>query len=173
MTALTLPPHRTRLAGFLAASALILIGSYAVASLRPATTAPARPAPAVTSEPLPIAVPADAAAGGFDTWATGSLAQIDQSILAWSKNLDANARDFISATNLATLYQGRGRVSHDLADHERALDAVRVALQIEPGHAPARALEATILFTLHDFQAAFDAADALVRDDPGQLGAHV
>lgn len=171
MTALTLPPHRTRLAGFLAATALILIGSYAVASPRPSAVPTGRPAPEATSEPLPVAAPADLGSAGSDSWAIGSLAQIDRSISTWSKNLDANERDFISATNLATLYQGRGRVSYDLGDHERALEAVRIALQIEPGHAPARALEATILFTLHDFKAAFDAADALVRDDPDQLGA--
>ena len=36
---------------------------------------------------------------------------------------------------------------------------------------PARALEATILFTLHDFEAAYVAADALVREDPANTSA--
>jgi tetratricopeptide (TPR) repeat protein len=69
-----------------------------------------------------------------------SLAQIDHSIDAWSRNLDANPKDFLAATNLATLYQGRGRLSYDLTDHERALAAARSALAIEPSHAPARVI---------------------------------
>ena len=82
-----------------------------------------------------------------------------------------NPRDFLASTNLAALYQGRARLSYDLGDYERALRAARTALAIEPSHAPARALEAGILYSLHDFVGAFTAADALVRDDPSQIAA--
>ena len=58
----------------------------------------------------------------------GSLAQIDHSIDAWSKNLADNPRDFLASTNLAALYQGRARLSYDLGDYERALSAARTAV---------------------------------------------
>jgi hypothetical protein len=103
--------------------------------------------------------------------ATLSLDQITRSITAWSANLSAEPRDFLSATNLASLYHGRGQLTGDLDDHERGLAAARTALEIEPTYAPARALEAAIRYTLHDFSGALAVADALYRDDRTQLGA--
>jgi tetratricopeptide (TPR) repeat protein len=101
----------------------------------------------------------------------GSIAQIDHSIEAWAANLETNPQDFLAATNLAALYHGRGRLTYDLTDYDRALTAARTALAIEPMHGAARALEGVILFSLHDFAGAFASADALVRDDPSQTGA--
>ena len=101
----------------------------------------------------------------------GSLEQIDHSIAAWTKNLAANPHDYLSATNLAILYHGRGRLSADLGDQERALKAVQTALAIVPGDPGPRAVEATIRYTLHDFSGAFAESDALYRADPTQLGA--
>ena len=43
------------------------------------------------------------------------------------------------------------RLSYDLADYQRSLDAARRALTIEPGHIPARLAEASTLVSLHDF----------------------
>jgi tetratricopeptide (TPR) repeat protein len=167
MTALTASPprRRPRALGVLAATAVIVVGSYAVAGLRPAS------GPIEDGAPRPLAgfvEPARIDGGGASI---GSLDQIDHSIEAWSKNLKANPGDYLAATNLALLNHGRGRLSHDLSDHERALAAADAALKIAPDHAPARAIRAAILFTLHDFAGAFEAADALVRDDPSQLGA--
>ncbi len=171
-TPATRPFRRPRLVGFVAAAILIVIASYVVSAI----TAPGRvaaPAGPGTAATTPITPPGEASipgAGGSRP-AAGSIERIDRSIGAWSKNLAANPLDFISATNLATLFHGRGRLSDDLTDHERALAAARTAISIEPTHGPARALEATILFTLHEFDAAFLAADALVREDPTQMGA--
>lgn len=163
----------------LGATVLILAGSYAVSALRPTAGPAVRPA--ASADPVGVAPSAaaapitgvDAGSASVDVGAApvGSLAQIDHSIAAWTRNLATNSRDYLSATNLAILYQGRGRLSYDLQDHERALTAARTALTIEPTYAPARAMEAAILFTLHDFSGAFTTADALVRDDPTQLGA--
>ncbi|MEO8469248.1 MAG: tetratricopeptide repeat protein [Chloroflexota bacterium] len=131
----------------------------------------------------PLASPAAAAAAGpVDATVTipgagvvlpapGSVAQLDHNIAAWSRNLAANPQDFISATNLAILYHARARLTADLADHERALEATRVAIKIAPDQGAARALEAAILYSLHDFHGAFAAADALVSKDPTQFGA--
>jgi tetratricopeptide (TPR) repeat protein len=166
------PTRRPRLVGFLAATVLILAASYGLSAItRPSPAA--APAPVAGDGTTSIGPPGEApipGAGGIGAKA-GSIGQIDHSIQAWSKNLVANPHDFISATNLAMLYHGRGRLSYDLGDHERALAAARTALTIEPNHSPARALEAAVLFTLHDFAGAFATADALVRDDPSQTGA--
>ena len=163
------PSRRPRAVGVLIAALVILAGSYLATAIRPS----AMPNPVGGAAPGAVAerAPLDAAPLDVVLPAAGSLAQIDHSIDAWSKNLAENARDYLSATNLALLYHGRGRVSYDLADHERALAAARTALSIEPTYAPARALEASIQFTVHDFTGALATADALVRDDPSQLGA--
>src|SRR4051812_10028361 len=116
----------------------------------------------------PAMVPAP---GGGALPAAGSIAQIDHSIAAWTKNLAANPHDFVSATNLAVLYHGRGRLSADLGDQQKALDAARTAITIIPDDAGPKALEATIDYTLHDFTGAFAITDAIVRADATQIGA--
>ena len=131
-------PRSPRPLAIIGATALILVGSYAVAALRP-TTVPQ--APTVLSVAAPAAGDSvtgpDAATIDTGERPVGSLQQIDHSIAAWSKNLAADSRDYLSATNLAILYQGRGRLSYDLSDHERALTAARTALGIEPTYGPA------------------------------------
>jgi tetratricopeptide (TPR) repeat protein len=169
----TSPRRRPRVLGILVAAAVIVVGSYAVAAMRPVSQPsdqPIEPVPAGPAQPpAGASLPASSIDGGAAS--ATSLAQIDHSIAAWSKNLEGNASDFLAATNVATLYQGRARLSADLTDYERALTAARTALDIAPSHAPARAIEAAILFSLHDYDAAFAAADALVREDPSQIGA--
>ncbi|MEO8462523.1 MAG: tetratricopeptide repeat protein, partial [Chloroflexota bacterium] len=103
--------------------------------------------------------------------AVGSIAQIDHSIRAWTTNLAANPKDFISATNLATLYHARGRLTGNLDDQARALEAARTAAAIAPNQTAASSLEATILYTLHDFGASLAVADRLYRANPADLGA--
>jgi tetratricopeptide (TPR) repeat protein len=116
------------------------------------------------------AVPIPGAGAGGPAPA-GSLAQLDHNIAAWTKNLDANPSDFLSATNLSLLYGARARLTADIADHERALEAARIAIAAAPSQVPARLLEASIQYSLHDFRGAFTAADAIYRKDPTQLGA--
>ncbi len=101
----------------------------------------------------------------------GSIVQIDHSIRAWTTNLAANPKDFISATNLATLYHARGRLTGNLDDQTRALEAARTAAAIAPNQTAASSLEATILYTLHDFGASLAVADRLYRANPAELGA--
>jgi tetratricopeptide (TPR) repeat protein len=162
------PPIRApRPLAIVFASVLIVVATYAWSALRYAPPGEARP----VTPSNPIAIPGRQAPIDIGATTIGTLRQIDHSIEAWSKNLAANPKDFLAATNLSLLYHGRGRLTYDLADHERALAAARTALAIEPTYAPARASEATILFTLHDFRGAYVAADALVRDDPSQSGA--
>ena len=152
-----------RAAGVVLAAALIVAGTHAATLLRSAPAASGGGTPA--GEP-PITTSIDAGAAPAE-----SVGQIDHSIDAWTKNLEANPRDFLAATNLAVLYQGRGRLSYDLGDHQRSLDAARTALSIEPGHVPARLAEASTLVSLHDFTAAVAAAEAVLTDHPNELAA--
>jgi tetratricopeptide (TPR) repeat protein len=185
MTTQTIRSHRPRPLGFLVIALLLAAGTVLAgwSGLGNRTPLPASgdaasqpnpgpgggQPPAAPGGPLPAAVPIPGA--GAATLAAGSLAQLDHNISAWTKNLEANPRDFISATNLAALYQGRARLTADLADHERALEAARTAISIAPTQAAARLLEASILFSLHDFRGALAAADSLYREDPSQAGA--
>jgi tetratricopeptide (TPR) repeat protein len=166
--------RRPRLLGVLAAAVLIAGATFAWGALRPVVTVtPAKPATAAPgvsgdgTEPATAGVPGD----GSGLPAAGSIAQIDHSIAAWTKNLAANPHDFVSATNLAVLYHGRGRLSADLGDQQKALDAARTAIAIIPDDPGPKALEATIDYTLHDFTGAFTITDAIVRADATQIGA--
>jgi len=159
----SLPRRRPRAVGLLVAAGIVVAGSYLATAVRPA---PVTRTPSVPASPPASPAPID---GGGVT--VRSIKLIDGNIAAWTKNLTSNPSDFLAATNLATLYQGRGRLTYDLTDYERALAAARTAMAIEPTHAPARALEAAVLFSLHDFSGAFATADELIRDDPSQIGA--
>ena len=162
--------RRPRLLGILAAAMVVAAGTYGISLLQHASATRSAALPTVTSgDPAPTAVSVPGAAAGLP--AKGSIAQIDHSIAAWTKNLAANPSDFVSASNLAILYHGRGRLTADLGDQQKALEAVRAAMAIVPGTAGPRALEATVLYTLHDFTGAFMAADAIYRADPSQSGA--
>ena len=153
-----------RAAGVLLAAALIVAGTYGATLLRSAPAATGVVGSPVGEPPTTTSIDAGAAP-------VESIGQIDHSIDAWSKNLASNPRDFLAATNLAVLYQGRGRLSYDLGDYQRSLDAARTALSIEPGHVPARLAEASTLVSLHDFPAALAAADSILTDHPNELAA--
>lgn len=153
--------RRPRAIGILAAAALLVSLTYVSAVVRPGT-----PSGASTEDPTTIGVPGAAVAS-----TSGSLTQIDRSIKVWAANLTAEPRDFLSATMLAALYHARGQLSGDLADHVRALEFARTAVRVAPTEPEGRAIEAAILFTLHDFAGALMAADTLYRDDPSEVGA--
>jgi tetratricopeptide (TPR) repeat protein len=100
-----------------------------------------------------------------------SLTRIDHSIRAWSANLRANDKDFLSATNLGILYHARGRLSGDVADFERASEALDRALAIVPSDPSARTIRALVLQVTHDFAGALSEASALVAEDPSRTQA--
>lgn len=157
--------RRPRAVGVLVAAFVVAASSYLFAGMRPGSAA--LPVTDRPGDPTTIAAPA----GATTQVATISLEQIDRSIAAWSANLRSEPRDFLSATNLASLYHGRGQLIGSIDDHDRALRAVGTALEAAPTYAPARALDAAIRYTLHEFTGALAAADALYAEDPTQLGA--
>ena len=157
--------RRPRAVGILAAAFVVAAGSYLFAG--PRSGGPAAPGSDRVGDPTTIAAPA----GTTGQVATISLEQIDQSIAAWSANLRREPNDFLSATNLASLYHGRGQLTGSIDDHDRALRVAGTALEVAPTYAPARALDAAIRYTLHDFAGALSVAAALYTEDPTQLGA--
>jgi tetratricopeptide (TPR) repeat protein len=156
-----------RAVGILAAAITVVAVTYLMAAVQPAVSPVQQVPGARAGGPTTIQAPT----GGVGDAALLSIEQLNRSIGAWSANLAAEPRDFLSATNLAMLYHGRGQLTGDLTDHERALHAAATALAVAPTYAPSRALDAAIRYTLHDFEGAHAVADSLYRDDPTQLGA--
>ncbi|HEX3265415.1 MAG TPA: hypothetical protein VHR16_07080, partial [Candidatus Limnocylindrales bacterium] len=119
MTSLSLPrPRRIRPLAILVASIALVAASQLATLLQTRTTLPAPAGVDNAAAPGPIA-PLDAPAQGPAQNVPGSIAQIDHSITAWTANLAANDKDFLSASNLATLYEGRARLSGDITDYGR------------------------------------------------------
>ncbi len=129
-----------RAAGVLVAAIVIVAVTYGVGQVRdPAGPGHAGPRPGDrragrcrTRCRARRRCPGAAANGGATLAPDASLATIDHNIGLWTKNLAANDRDYISATNLATLYHGRGRLTADLGDHQRALEAATTAIADRP-----------------------------------------
>lgn len=133
-----------------------------------ALTAPAEPqSTAVVVQGL-LDSPQDAAPAGRSE---RLLARYQRAIRAWNANVEANPADYISATNLGTVYVGRARVTGDLDDYDRAMIAVERALGADPDYLPARQLHASILFAVHDFVGARNEAQEILADAPDQLQA--
>jgi tetratricopeptide (TPR) repeat protein len=164
--------RRPRAVGILAAAAVIVLATYASGALRaaPPRTLPAGPAAQAPAAIVPAGGGADPATlvapGSTNGLVPGSIAQIDHAIAIWSANVAKEPRDFFSATTLASLYHERGRLSGDLEDQQKALEAAATAERAAPKETPARVIEAAIKFTLHDFDGAYGVAQAVVRDEP-------
>ena len=153
---------RPRVLGILAAAVIVVAITYVWTGAHPTASKP----PARLADPTTI----DGTAGAAGL-TEASTAQIDASIKVWSANVAKEPRDFISATTLASLYYSRGRLSGDLADEQKALQFAQTAVGVAPSEAGGRAMEAAILYYLHDFAGAQSKAAALYRDDATQLGA--
>jgi tetratricopeptide (TPR) repeat protein len=155
---------RVRLAPVVGAVVILVAVTYAVSALTAPPPPPAgRPAGAMAGALTPVAP----AAGPI----VGLLERYDGAIRAWSESLEANHANYLAATTLGMTYAGRARLTGDLSDYERALEAAGVALEVNSTYLPARELRATVLFALHDFAAARDEAQAVWEADPGALQA--
>ena len=169
MTALRLPRTRpVRPLAILAASLVLVAASQAVNLLRPAPqAAPAHPAAPAAVEPPTVSGPVSAPEAPV-TGAPADLLTIDHSITAWTKNLAANDKDFLSAANLGLLYEARARLSGDVSDYGRATDAANRSLAIEPKQLDVQALHARLLLATHDFGGALREAQAIDAQAPNQ-----
>jgi tetratricopeptide (TPR) repeat protein len=185
--ATTLQPNRFRLrpVGMAAAALGLVIATYGVAALR-ATPPPAanangagtgagtgtgtgagQVAPGLGAPPVDVTL----ASPGGPALAVGSLAQIDHSIAGWTENLAQESKDFYAATNLGLLYEGRARLTGDIADYDRARQALEQSIAVAPEESAARVVHARVLASLHEFPAALAEARAVFTADPTQLPA--
>lgn len=162
-------PHspRVRPIGLVLAALLIAASTYGAASLAGSRAGfSTQPGRANHDDAFaPGSALADQAARPAD------LAAIDVQIKVWGDKSAADARDDISAGNLAVLYLGRGRLTGDAADYERALAAANRAVAAYPTSTGTRALEATVLQATHDFTGALALAEQILRDDPKNVDA--
>ncbi|HEY7735694.1 MAG TPA: tetratricopeptide repeat protein [Candidatus Limnocylindrales bacterium] len=99
------------------------------------------------------------------------LSTLNDQIALWSRKAAENVNDYISATNVGVLYLQRAKLTADLADYDRASQAVARAIAADPGYTPARSLDAVVRFATHDFAGALTAAERLLVDEPGQVDA--
>jgi tetratricopeptide (TPR) repeat protein len=169
MTSLSLPrPRRIRPLAILVASIALVAASQVATLLQARLASPAGASggnqPAAVAPIAPIEAPVEAPAQN----APGSIAQIDHSITAWTANLAANDKDFLSASNLATLYEARARLSGDASDYGRAQEAASRSLAIEPRQLDVQALHARLALATHDFTRALSEGGMLNRTAPNQ-----
>ena len=162
MTALTLPrPRRIRPVAMLVAA----VGLVAASQLGGLVHAPA--APAAPAQPIVVSGPIEAPDAPIVS-APAALTRIDRSIGAWTANVARNDRDFISAGNLAILYEARARLSGDVDDYRRADEAVTRSLAIQPDQLGMLALHARLRLATHEFARALSEAEMLDRTAPDQ-----
>lgn len=161
MTALALPRlRRVRPLAILGAAVLLVVAAQVVSVIRP-------PAP-----PTPVAPPAVAGPVSLPEAPIGdapdTLDRIDGAIAAWTANVAANDRDFLSARNLGLLHESRAKLSGDASDYGRAEEAAVRSLAIEPRQLDVQALHARILLSTHQFSRALAAASSIDRSAPNQ-----
>jgi hypothetical protein len=155
------PPLRIRAIGLLAAAAVVVGATYAASWLSPRA--------------VPVPLHADSAAIAPHLVDQGAipaeLADIDASIAIWAPKAAADARDDISASNLAILYLGRGRITGDANDYARALAAADRAVAAWPTSSGTQTLKATVLQATHDFHGALDLASSVLGREPTNVDA--
>jgi tetratricopeptide (TPR) repeat protein len=156
-------PSPVRSAGILAAAVVIAAGTFVVGwATRPSTST----TPALNRDEAFTVQP-----GLADDAGPADLAAIDTQLKIWVPKADADARDDISAGNVALLYLGRGRLTGDAGDYERALAAANRAVAANATSTGTRALKATVLQATHDFTGALALANQILIEEPKNVDA--
>ena len=168
MTTLRPTLHRPRIRplAFAAASVAIVAVTYLAVALGP-QRGPTTPTAPIAAHDEVVSQPAPALASGSEAL----LAALDHEIGLWAASLAANEGDYIAATRLGGLHLQRARITGDLGDYERALDASERAVEADPIFWAGHTLRATVLFALHDFAGALAEAQTTFAADPTQLDA--
>ena len=164
-TALRSSRPRIRPIGILFAAGFLVVASYGAMWISGRAMPHGTPSTANRDEAFIPAAIDDGAAGPAD------LAAIDAQIAVWGPKAAADARDDISAGNLGILFLGRGRLTGDAADYEKALAAADRAVAANPTSTGTRALKATVLQATHDFTGALALAEAIVAEEPRNVDA--
>jgi tetratricopeptide (TPR) repeat protein len=161
----TFRPTRPRPLVAVASGLLVIVAASAVSWLAHPTSS--------TRPTIPTEARVDALAA--DTPPPGATERLLEryagAVRAWTTSLEASQANYIAATNLGLVLAGRARLTGDLSDYHRALEAADTALAALPGYLPAMELRAALLFSLHEFSAAREAAQSVVDRDPSALQA--
>jgi tetratricopeptide (TPR) repeat protein len=160
--------HRIRPIGIIAAALIVVAATYAAV---PDLAAPGAAVPEAAGPAGRPVSPRTAVAVDVATVTGANVVDIDASIRTWSAKSAADENDYISATNLGILYLGRARLTSNLDDYSRAAAATGRALAADPSYVPARALDATLRYSIHDFDGALATARSLLADSPGDADA--
>ena len=87
-------------------------------------------------------------------------------IAIYQRLLRVRPNDAESYYKLGDAYVEKGRETGDITYFELAGQALRKALEIDPGLGPAHRHLALVLYTLHDFAGAADHSRAAIKLDP-------
>jgi tetratricopeptide (TPR) repeat protein len=177
MTAVPSPSRRPRIAPLVAGAALVAVALGA--QLHGVVAGPGPDA--YLDDPLLAPPPAETVdratsggsnASGYD--AAAELERVRSDVDFWAARVKADPRDIVAAVQLAGSDVALARMTGDVASYVAAESAVGIALTAQPDYAPAQAMRATILVSLHRFPEARDLALgvlAVAPDDPTALGA--
>lgn len=163
---LSRPRPRVRPITFAVAALAVVASTYLVSALVRVPSSTVAPGPVGADAPA-LSEPGAAPASGSDAL----LAAIDHEIGLWRQSLEQNEGNFLAAGSLGSLYLQRGRITGDLGDYSRALEAADRSIVADPIYWQGHALRASVLFALHDFPAALAEAQATFEADPEQLDA--
>ena len=95
-----------------------------------------------------------------------TLDDIDRAIRFWQRRAAENPRDLFGYTSLGRNFIQKARYTGDVTNYTRAEEALRRALDIKPGYAPARDALTTALFAQHKFADALALAQTIYAEDP-------
>ena len=157
----------------------VLLGAILIAAVTQVSAIlvhPTRPPTAATNAASTGGeLAADPADPGHVTGGVGVTgAQFDwlaNGISVWTRKLSENSQDYISATNLGSLYLQRARLTANIDDYDRAARSIAQALVADPGYESGRTVELNVLFATHQFATALEHAQSLLADDSGNLQA--
>ena len=102
--------------------------------------------------------------------AVSAVDELDQAradVTFWAARLTAAPGDIVAGVQLAQADLADARLTGDVTAYLRAEAAVDAALKAQPGYAPAMAMRASILVSLHQFPAARDLATTILARVPG------
>ncbi len=92
----------------------------------------------------------------------------DQTISVYRERCKRDPDDYASRTTLGTLYLKRARETGDAGDHDRAGELFAEAQRLFPKYFPSKIGTIAVMNAKHKFAAAKAAAEALLKDEPGE-----
>lgn len=122
-----------------------------------------RPVPEVADKPIPVRPDTEP----YEPYRF--LYTTDQSISVYRERCKRDPDDYASRTTLGTLYLRRARETGDAGDYDRAGDLFAESLKLFPKYGPAKVGRIAVMNAKHKFAEAKAAAEALLKEEPGDV----